>query len=71
MRGVPTVLITVRPEESRMMRPPRAIYPVGFALGNSLGPPQQPELQRRVLKDALSSLKELHLPGSIVERSYA
>jgi hypothetical protein len=70
MRGVPTVLITVRPEESRVMRPPRAIYPRGFTLGHSLGPPHQPELQRRVLKDALSFLKELHMPGSIIERSY-
>lgn len=37
MCGVPTVLITVAPEESRMMRPPRAICPVGFTLGHSRG----------------------------------
>jgi hypothetical protein len=70
MRGLPTVLITVRPQESRIMRPPRAMYPVGFELGHSLGPPDQPELQRRVLKDALGLLQELHMPGSIVERVY-
>jgi len=70
MRGVPTVLITVRPEESRLMRPPRAICPVGFTLGHSLGPPQQPDLQRRVLVDALRQFEELHLPGSIVEKQY-
>ncbi|HZP00239.1 MAG TPA: hypothetical protein VFD30_08085 [Terriglobia bacterium] len=70
MRGLSTVLITVRPQESRIMRPPRAMYPVGFELGHSLGPPGQPELQRRVLKDALALLQELHMPGSIVERVY-
>jgi len=70
LRGVPTVVITVRPEESRMMRPPRAIYPVGFTLGHSLGPPHQPEVQRRVLQDALRQLEELHMPGSIVEKQY-
>ena len=70
MRGIPTVLITVRPQESRIMRPPRAMYPVGFELGHSLGLPNQPDLQRRVLKDALTLLQELHIPGSIVEREY-
>lgn len=70
MRGVPTVLITVRPQESGIMRPPRAICPVGFTLGHSLGPPHQPEIQYRVLKDALGQFEELHMPGSIVEKSY-
>lgn len=70
MRGVPTVLITVSPESSRIMRPPRAICPVGFPLGHSLGPPHQPALQRRVLEDALRQFEELHLPGSIVEKHY-
>ena len=70
MRGVPTVLITVRPEDSRIMRPPRAISPVGFALGHNLGPPYRPDIQRRVLRDALSQLEELHMPGSIVEKNY-
>ena len=70
MRGVPTVLFTVQPDESRVMRPPRAIFPVGFSLGHSLGPPHQPDLQRRVLQDGLRQLEELHMPGSIVEKSY-
>lgn len=70
MRGVPTVLITVAPEESRLMRPPRAICPVGLPLGRSLGPPHQPDLQRRVLADALRQFEELHMPGGIVEKSY-
>ncbi len=66
MRGVPTVLITVRPEESRIMRPPRAISPRGFTLGHSLGPPHQPEIQRRVLRQALRQLEQLHMPGSVL-----
>lgn len=67
---MPTVLITVRPEESRIMRPPRAMCPVDFTLGHNLGPPNQPEIQRRVLTDALRQLEELHMPGSIVEKHY-
>ena len=46
MRGIPTVLITVSPEVSAQMRPPRALYPKGFKIGNSLGRPGMRELQR-------------------------
>jgi hypothetical protein len=53
MRGIPTVLITVSPEVSAQMRPPRALYPKGFKPGNSLGRPGLRELQRSVLRDAL------------------
>ena len=57
MRGIPTVLITVSPEVSAQMRPPRALYPKGFKPGNSLGRPHMRELQRSVLRDALRDLK--------------
>ena len=64
MRGTPTVLITVSPEVSAQMRPPRAIYPNGFKIGNSLGKPNMKELQTRVLKDALTLLTRDTRPGS-------
>jgi hypothetical protein len=71
MRGIPTVLITVSPEVSAQMRPPRALYPKGFRVGNSLGRPGMRELQRRVLRDALTLLTENTRPGSFVTREYA
>ena len=37
MKGIPTFLITVSPGVSAQMRPPRALYPKGFKIGNSLG----------------------------------
>jgi hypothetical protein len=70
MRGVPTVLITVSPEVSAQMRPPRAIYPKGFKIGNSLGKPNMRELQKRVLKDALNLLNENTRPGSVITLEY-
>jgi D-proline reductase (dithiol) PrdB len=70
MRGIPTVLITVSPEVSAQMRPPRALYPKGFKVGNSLGRPGMRELQRRVLRDALQLLTQDTRPGSIVTREY-
>jgi D-proline reductase (dithiol) PrdB len=70
MRGIPTVLITVSPEVSAQMRPPRSLYPKGFKVGNSLGRPGMRELQRRVLRDALTLLAENTRPGSTVTREY-
>ena len=70
MRGLTTVLITVSPEASRQMRPPRALYPKGFKIGNALGKPHMRELQKKVLRDALSLIKEPPRPGEIIEREY-
>ena len=71
MRGIPTILITVSPEVSAQMRPPRALYPRGFKIGNSLGRPGMRALQRQVLTDALSLLSENTRPGEVVTREYA
>jgi D-proline reductase (dithiol) PrdB len=70
MRGIPTVLITVSPEVSAQMRPPRALYPKGFKVGNSLGRPGMRELQRAVLRDALELLTRNTRPGEVVTREY-
>jgi D-proline reductase (dithiol) PrdB len=70
MKGIPTVLITVSPEVSAQMRPPRAMYPKGFKIGNSLGRPGMRELQKKVLTDALMLLKENTRPGEVVTLEY-
>jgi hypothetical protein len=70
MKGIPTVLITVSPDVSAQMRPPRALYPKGFKIGNSLGKPGMLDLQIRVLRDALSLLIENTRPGEYVTREY-
>lgn len=64
------MLITVSPEVSAQMRPPRALYPKGFKVGNSLGRPGMKELQRRVLVDALNLLTENTRPGEVVTIEY-
>jgi len=70
MLGIPTVLITVSPDASRTMRPPRAMCPKGFKIGNSLGRPGMRDLQKQVLRDALLMLKEPARPGEIIEKEY-
>jgi D-proline reductase (dithiol) PrdB len=66
MKGISTVLITVSPEVSAQMRPPRAIYPKGFKIGNSLGKPGLRELQKKVLQTALLQLTDRPRPGEVI-----
>jgi len=70
MKGIPTVLITVSPEVSAQMRPPRALYPQGFKVGNSLGRPGMRDLQKQVLRDALALLAQNTRPGGVVTIEY-
>jgi len=70
MRGISTVLVTVSPEASRQMRPPRALHPVPFRIGNAFGRPLMREMQRHVLRDALELLGAPPRPGEIVDREY-
>jgi hypothetical protein len=68
--GIPTVLITVGPEASRLMRPPRAMYPKDFKIGNSLGKPGLKQLQKKVLLEALQMLTAPAHPGEVLEREF-
>ena len=68
--GIPTVLITVEPEESAQARPPRAIYPRGFVAGHSLGRARDAALQKWIIMDALGLLIGPPRPGEVIERDY-
>ena len=70
LRGIPTVLITVDPEQSRQANPPRALHPAPFEPGRSLGEPD-PQLQKRILIDALELLTTATTPGLIERRDYS
>lgn len=70
MIGIPTVLITVEPEESSQARPPRALCPRGFIAGHSLGRPNDGSLQKWILMDALGLLLAPPQPGEVLIRDY-
>jgi D-proline reductase (dithiol) PrdB len=70
MVGIPTVLISVAPEQSQQAGPPRTIVPYHFKLGNSLGGPHQNTLQRNVLMDALRRWEAREEPGHPWEITY-
>jgi hypothetical protein len=64
-QGIPTTLVTLDVEQSSLMRPPRAIHPVGFEFGHSLGKPHDKATQTKVLMAALAELNERQEPGHI------
>ncbi len=68
--GIPTVVITVEPEETLQARPPRALNPRGFVAGHSLGRPNDAALQKRIVMDALGLLLAEPRPGEVIERDY-
>lgn len=70
MVGIPTVLITLIPENSKQMGPPRGLHPVGFPLGDCLGGPGQVAVQQQVLRDALHRWEAREEAGTIWERMY-
>jgi hypothetical protein len=70
MLGIPSVVITVVPEETAQARPPRALCPVGFAAGHSLGKPNDASLQKWILSDALALLTADPRPGEVIRRDY-
>ena len=69
MQAIPTVVITVEPEETRQARVSRALCPHGFTVGCPLG--DKPHIQKRILLDALDLLVHPPEPGTITTRDYA
>jgi hypothetical protein len=54
---------------TRSVKPPRAVF-VNFPLGHQSGPPDQPELQRKIVIDAMRAFETIKSPGEIVELPY-
>ena len=70
MTGLSTVVVSLSPEASLQAGPPRILVPKPFELGHAFGPPNQPDLQRQVLRDALQLLKTPMEPATPIERTY-
>lgn len=70
MTGLSTVVVSLSPEASLQAGPPRILWPKSFELGHAFGAPNQPDLQRRVLRDALQLLKTPMEPATLIEREY-
>lgn len=53
--GVPTVCLSLLREVTEKVKPPRALF-VPFPLGYPLGEPRNPQLQHRIIRNALALL---------------
>jgi hypothetical protein len=60
-QGIPTASITLLPEVTRAVQPPRALS-VPFPLGYPLGAPDDPPLQRGLLRALLALVAEDDVP---------
>lgn len=51
------------------VKPPRAVF-LNFPLGHQTGKPNDPELQHRIVSDAMRAFEAIDRPGGIVELPY-
>lgn len=67
--GIPTLCMTSALDITQAVKPPRAVF-VNFPLGHQTGKPNEPELQRRIVLDAMRAFETIANPGTIVELPY-
>jgi hypothetical protein len=60
-RGIATVSLSVMPEITEQVAPPRALV-VPFGLGAPLGPPNRPDIHERVVQAMLEMAGETAIP---------
>ncbi len=54
---------------TQSVKAPRAVF-VNFPLGHQTGKPNEPELQRQIVADAMRAFDTITRPGTIVELPY-
>ena len=54
---------------TQAVKPPRSVF-VNFPLGHQTGKPNQPDLQRQIVRDALAAFETIQRPGEIVTLPY-
>ena len=67
--GIPTLCMTSALDITNSIRPPRAAF-LDYPLGHTTGKPGEPELQRRILLEALDAFASLSSPGSVKTLSF-
>jgi hypothetical protein len=54
---------------TQAVNPPRAVF-LNFPLGHQTGKPHQPELQHRIVRDAMQAFPTITRPGTIIRLPY-
>lgn len=67
--GIPTILIAALPPVVRQNGTPRATAP-RVPMGANAGEPNNPDMQRNIVRDSLKALTEIESAGHIVPLPY-
>ena len=67
--GIPTILIAALPPVARQNGAPRVAAP-RVPMGANAGEPNNPAMQKAIVKDALTQLVEITTPGTIIALPY-
>jgi hypothetical protein len=54
---------------TQAVKPPRAVF-VNFPLGHQTGRPNDPAIQRAIVRDAMRAFESINAPGDIVQLPY-
>ncbi len=66
---MPTIIIAALPPVVRQNGAPRVVAPL-VPMGANAGEPNNPEMQKAIVKDSLAQLIEIQTPGRIVSLPY-
>ncbi|RKD33801.1 proline reductase [Thermohalobacter berrensis] len=67
--GIPTIIVAALSPVVRQNGAPRAVAPL-VPMGANAGEPNNPEMQKGIVVDALKQLVEIDTPGKIVPLPY-
>ena len=67
--GIPTLCMTSALDITQSVKPPRAVF-LNFPLGHQTGRPDDPGIQRQIVRDAMRAFESISTPGEIVRLPY-
>ena len=67
--GIATVCVSTGRDLTAQVKPPRSVF-VNHPMGNNFGPPDDPEMQLRIMRDAFALLDTVTEGGVLVDLPY-
>jgi hypothetical protein len=67
--GIATLCMSSAVDITASVNPPRAVF-LDYPLGHTAGPPERPDIQRQILKQALEALIHIKTPGTVETLPY-
>ena len=67
--GIATVCVSTGRDLTAQVNPPRSVF-VNHPMGNNFGPPDDREMQLKIMRDAFGLLETVTEGGTLVDLSY-